>query len=78
MSYYTYRLEYELKGRDYKGNRYIVIRNNGFIRLRCVWFCAIEDLGDGILCTGIGDCDYICDYHFTQMNVIIVELYTAR
>jgi hypothetical protein len=70
-----YRLEYSCAGRDYKGNRYIVICNKDFIRLRCVWFCEPENLGDGIMCNQEGDCDYICYFHFQMMQCHIVELY---
>lgn len=47
-------------------NRYIAIdqqENGKYIKFECIWFCKVENLGDGILCTHNGQQIWICEYH---------------
>lgn len=49
-------------------NRYVVVAvQRGFVQLECVWFCAKEDLGDGIFCTEENQKIWVATYHADYM-----------
>lgn len=50
-------IEYAVRERQTKGNRYILVQvddDSRCVLLECVWFCGKEDLGDLIFCTREG------------------------
>lgn len=72
--------EYRLNDTEIKmgfgagNNRYIAIHvDDKFARLHCVWFCGVEDLGDGILCSYEGQKIWVTRAVLNFMTDIILN-----